>query len=63
MLRELGERLEGSDADDIAYTLQELQGLRNIPVLQEARTVVADEMHELVKLGLAEFEQLFGHYT
>ncbi|MBY6414101.1 hypothetical protein HQ346_20615 [Rhodococcus sp. BP-252] len=63
VLRELGERLNDPDADHIAYTLQELQGLRNTPVLQDARSIVAEGADQTVRDGLAELEQLFGHYA
>lgn len=63
VLRELGERLEDPDSDHIAYTLQELQGLQDLPVLQEAREIVADGADQSVRDGLAELEQLFGHYA
>lgn len=63
VLRELGERLEDPDADHIAYTLQELQGLRNMPILQQSRAIVAEGTDHYVKYGLAEIEELFGHYA
>ncbi|MDJ0395032.1 hypothetical protein QMK17_17040 [Rhodococcus sp. G-MC3] len=61
VLRDLGERLEDPDADHIAYLLQELQGLRDMPILQDARAIVAEGADPSVRSGLAELEQLFGH--
>jgi hypothetical protein len=63
VLRDLGERLEDPDSDHIAYLLQELQGSRNMPILQEARAIVADGTDKTARDVLAELEQLFGHYA
>lgn len=63
VLRDLGERLEDPDSDHIAYTLQELQGLRDMPILQEARAIVAEGTDQSVRAGLAELELLFGNYA
>ncbi|MGB6052497.1 MAG: hypothetical protein WBG14_16825, partial [Rhodococcus sp. (in: high G+C Gram-positive bacteria)] len=63
VLRDLGERLEDPDSVHIAYKLQELQGSRNMPILQEARAIVADGTDKTARDVLAELEQLFGHYA
>lgn len=63
VLRELGERLDDPDADYIAYLLQEFQGLRGMPILQEARALVVEDADQSVQKGLADLEKLFGHYA
>ena len=63
VLRDLGDRRDDPDSDHIAYLLQELQGSRNMPILQEARAIVADGTDKTARDVLAELEQLFGHYA
>ncbi|QNG17401.1 HEAT repeat domain-containing protein [Rhodococcus triatomae] len=64
VLTELGRRVDDPDADHIAYKLQELQGLDDLPILRETRDVVSDgTVPEVVRAGASEIEALFGHYS
>ena len=63
VLDTLGRRIDDPDADHIAYKLQELQGLEELPFLERARSILTATRSDTVRLGVAEIEKLFGHYA
>lgn len=63
VLGELGRRIDDPDADDIASHLQSLQGAHKLPILQNARLILANDPPPDVRVGIAEIEQLFGGYA